>query len=244
MHSFLYENNKFVNYSTEHYISVIIFLIIGILFIYIGKYKLKTIDAKYNFITGILLFVFLFQIGKIFVKLYTGTFDMTEDLPLHLCNLSPMFLLLAYYFRSRLAWSIFFLWIMSGTFQSLFTPTLHDSFPQYEWWRYWIVHAWLSTGVFYGIFVFNYRMKFKDIFYALFWLNVLSFTIMFIDMKIGANYMFMLGKPDTTTLYNILSEWPNYILELEPLALLLFGILYLPFFIYDRFFVKKKALNV
>jgi hypothetical integral membrane protein (TIGR02206 family) len=240
MDSFLYANNNFVKYSAEHYISVIIFLIIGILFIYIGKHKLKTINAKYNFITYIMLFVLITQIGKVLGKKYTGTFDITEDLPLHLCNMAPLFLFFAYYFRSRLAWSVFFLWIMAGTFQSLFTPTLHDSFPQYEWWRYWIIHAWLVTGAFYGIVVFNYRMKFKDIFISLFWLNILSFTIMFINMKIGANYMFMLGKPDTETMYDILSEWPYYILELEPLALFLFGILYLPFFIVKKINEKKS----
>ncbi|HHH53221.1 MAG TPA: TIGR02206 family membrane protein [Bacteroidetes bacterium] len=241
MDSILYENNSFTNYSLEHYISVLIFLLLGIFFIYIGKNKLKSEDSKFNFITLILLFVFLVQIGKIFVKKYIGIFDLTEDLPLHLCNMSPLFLLLAYYFRSRLAWSIFFLWIMSGTFQSLITPTLHQSFPQYEWWRYWIIHAWLVTGAFYGIFVFGYRVKFKDIFYALFWLNVLSFTIMYINTKIGANYMYMLGKPDGETMYNILSEWPDYILQLEPLALAFFLVIYLPFFIVKK--LSKKTSN-
>ncbi len=244
MHSFLYENNNFVKYSAEHIFAVIIFLTIGVFFIFIGKKRLKSIDAKYNFITWILVFVFLTQVGKIFVKKYTGTFDLTQDLPLHLCNMSPLFLLLAYYFRSRLAWSVFFLWIMSGTFQSLFTPTLHDSFPQYEWWRYWIIHAWLVTGAFYGIVVFNYRIRFKDIFIGLFWLNVLSFTIMFINMKIGANYMFMLGKPDTKTLYSILSEWPYYIIELEPMALFLFGIIYLPFYIVKKISSKRNTVNI
>ena len=61
---------------------------------------------------------------------------------------------------------------------------------------------------------------------------------MYINIKIGANYMYMLGKPDGKTLYNVLSEWPNYILELEPLALAFFLVIYSPFYIIAKF--KKQ----
>lgn len=234
MHAFLYENNKFLNYTFEHFISVVIFLIIGIFFIYFGKYKIKEVKNQYMFIISILLFVFIFQVAKIVVMKYTGVFDVTTDIPLHLCNTAPFFLLTAYFFKSRLAWGIFFLWIMSGTFQSLFTPTLHQSFPHYEWWRYWIVHAWLVTGAFYGIFVFGFKIKFKDIFISLFWLNILAFIVYRIDIYMGANYMYMVAKPDGKTLYNALGDWPIYILQLEFLAIFFFSIIYLPFYIIEK----------
>ena len=235
MNGFFKDNNAFVNYTAEHYLSVIIFLIIGIVFILIGKYKLKG-NQKYSFIVLILSFVFFFQVIKIFVMQYKGVFDIKTDIPLHLCNMSPLFLLLAYYFRSRLAWSIFFLWIMSGTFQSLITPTLHQSFPNYEWWRYWIIHAWLVTGAFYGIFVFGYKMRFKDIFKALLWLNVLAFVVFLINTQLGSNYMYMQGKPEGKTLYNALLDWPYYIIQLEFLAIFFFSLIYLPFY-----FMSKKV---
>jgi len=235
MNGFFQDNNAFVNYTAEHYLSVIIFLIIGIAFILIGKYKLKG-NQKYSFIVLILSFVFFFQVIKIFVMQYKGVFDIKTDIPLHLCNMSPLFLLLAYYFRSRLAWSIFFLWIMSGTFQSLITPTLHQSFPNYEWWRYWIIHAWLVTGAFYGIFVFGYKIRFKDIFKALLWLNVLAFVVFLINTQLGSNYMYMQGKPEGKTLYNALLDWPYYIIQLEFLAIFFFSLIYLPFY-----FMSKKV---
>jgi len=235
MNGFFQDNNAFVNYTAEHYLSVIIFLIIGIAFILIGKYKLKG-NQKYSFIVLILSFVFFFQVIKIFIMQYKGVFDIKTDIPLHLCNMSPLFLLLAYYFRSRLAWSIFFLWIMSGTFQSLITPTLHQSFPNYEWWRYWIIHAWLVTGAFYGIFVFGYKMRFKDIFKALLWLNVLAFVVFLINTQLGSNYMYMQGKPEGKTLYNALLDWPYYIIQLEFLAIFFFSLIYLPFY-----FMSKKV---
>jgi len=235
MNGFFQDNNAFVNYTAEHYLSVIIFLIIGIVFILIGKYKLKG-NQKYSFIVLILSFVFFFQVIKIFIMQYKGVFDIKTDIPLHLCNMSPLFLLLAYYFRSRLAWSIFFLWIMSGTFQSLITPTLHQSFPNYEWWRYWIIHAWLVTGAFYGIFVFGYKMRFKDIFKALLWLNVLAFVVFLINTQLGSNYMYMQGKPEGKTLYNALLDWPYYIIQLEFLAIFFFSLIYLPFY-----FMSKKV---
>ena len=230
MDSFLVANSQFRNYTTEHYLSVALFLAIGILFIYIGQNYLKK-DQKYRFIFGLMLFIFFFQVIKVPLYMYTGVFNYRVDLPLHLCNISPIFMFFAYFFRSRIAWSIFFLWIMAGTFQSLLTPTLTESFPHYEWWRYWIIHVWLVTGAFYGIFVLGYRIKFKDMFYSLFWLNVLAFAVYFINVQIGANYMYMSGKPDGKTMYDLLGDWPLYILQLEFVALLLFSIIYLPFYL-------------
>lgn len=241
MNSFLTPNNQFHNYTLEHFLSVIIFLIIGFVFIYIGRNKLKN-DQKHKFITYLMLFIFLFQLLKIPVYYSIGKFDIKEHLPLHLCNIAPFFMFFAYFFRSRIAWSIFFMWIMAGTFQSLLTPTLTESFPHYEWWRYWIIHAWLVTGALYGIFVLGYRMKFKDMFISLFWLNVLSFSVYFINIAIGANYMYMVAKPDGTTMYSLLSDWPYYILQLEFVALLLFSILYLPFYISGRY-IKKSYIG-
>ena len=165
MDGFLIFNNQFKNYSTEHLVSVIVFIIIGIMFIYLGRDYLRN-EARHRFIILLMLFIFLVQLAKIPVYIYAGIFDYREHLPLHLCNISPVFMLFAYFFRNRLAWSVFFLWIMAGTFQSLFTPTLTESFPHFEWWRYWIIHVWLVTGAFYGILVLGYKMRFKDIFYG------------------------------------------------------------------------------
>ncbi len=234
MDSFLIANNQFKNYTPEHYLSVILFLIIGIFFIYAGRTWLKS-EKKHIFIYGLMLFIFLFQVAKVPIYMYVGIFNHTTDLPLHLCNISPIFMFLAYYFKNRLAWSVFFLWIMAGTFQSLLTPTLTESFPHYEWWRYWIIHVWLVTGAFYGIFVLGYRMKFKDIFYGLFWINILAFSVYFIDVIIGANYMYMVAKPDGKTMYDLLGDWPYYILQLEFVALLLFSLIYLPFYLFTAF---------
>lgn len=230
MGSFLKPNGHFVNYTTEHYISVFIFILIGIGFIIIGQKILKG-DTKRKFITSILFLMFAFQVSKVFIYQYLGIFNIQTDLPLHLCNMMPLFLGLAYYFNSRLWWSISFTWIMAGTFQSLITPTLTESFPHYEWWRYWIIHCWLVTGAFYGILVFGFRIRFRDVFFSLFWLNVLSFTVYFIDRQIGANYMYMVSKPDGKTMYDLLSAWPTYILQLEFIALAFFFVFYLPFYI-------------
>ena len=233
MSDFLTDNNNFINYTFEHYIAVFIFIIIGIGFNIYGK-RIRNEKKQRLFIISILAFVFLFQVAKIFVMQYKGVFDLTTDLPLHLCNMAPFFLLSAYYSKSRLAWSVIFLWIMSGTFQSLLTPTLHQSFPNYEWWRYWIVHAWLVTGSFYGIVVFGYRMKFKDIFISLLGLNILAFTIYFVNIYLGSNYMYMQGKPDGKTLYNVLWDYPRYIIQLEFIALFFFSLIYLPFYLLKK----------
>ena len=46
--------------------------------------------------------------------------------------------------------------------------------------------------------------------------------------------MFMVAKPDGKTMYDLLGDWPYYILQLEFVALLLFSLIYLPFYLAEK----------
>ena len=61
------------------------------------------------------------------------------------------------------------------------------------------------------------------------------FVIVFTaDLLTGENYGFLLHKPEAFSLLSFLSDWrPLYLLQMHGLALLFFGLLYLPFAIVD-----------
>jgi hypothetical integral membrane protein (TIGR02206 family) len=237
MNAFLQDNYGFVNYGTEHFVSFILFLLIGILFIvYARKTHKKELADKLHLL--FIVFYLIAQITKPLLKLYLGTFDKHDDLPLHLCNLMPAFLLWAFYQPNQRVFKIFSFWILAGSFQSLLTPTLENSFPHFEYFRYWLVHSGITISVFYGFFVKKWRLTIRDGWISLFWLNVFAFTIYFINTLIGSNYFYMNGKPPGTTFYSLLGDWPWYIVQLEFVAILLFGIIVLPFYVQERFTKK------
>jgi hypothetical integral membrane protein (TIGR02206 family) len=233
MDSFLFNNNNFQPSSTEHVISVLIFTLIGLAMILYGS-RLRSQQAKRTLLLYFSFGIFLSQLAKVGLMLIVGTFDATRDLPFHLCNIAPIILWTAYYLNNRKVWGVIFLWIMAGTLQANFTPTLEQSFPHFEWFRYWIIHVWLVIALLYGMVNLGYRLRFMDIFRSLLWLNVFAAVIYPVNLLLDANYLYLMQKPDGRTLFDLLGNWPVYILQIELVAILLFSLLYLPFYLNAR----------
>lgn len=228
MSQFYIDNFNFIRYSSEHYLSIGISFILFSTILYLGIAK-KNEQSQRRFLIGFCLWLFGVQMMKLFIKLYLGNFDHTEDLPLHLCNFLPLLFAFSLFTKRRIYWAICFLLIMTGTAQSLVTPTLIHSFPHYEAFRYWIIHMGLVLVVFVPLIIWRYRLQIKDIFWGWVSINVLAFSVYGINEILGSNYMYMQGKPPGDTIYTILGPWPWYILTLEFVSVLLFTIVYLPF---------------
>lgn len=231
---FFLDNDQWVNYTTQHYVSFLVWASLGACFIWYAHNKLSNND-QHKALLFFCIFLWIVQYAKIFIRLYLGTFNYKVDLPLELCNMIPIFMTFAVWKRSRKWWGILFLWVISGTFQANLTPTLHDAFPHYEYWRYWIVHMGLTIAVLYGIVVFGYRAKLRDAWRAFLGLNVVAWSMFVINKIIGANYMYMLAKPDGATLYSMLGDWPYYLIQLQILMWVLFFIILTPFWLAARF---------
>ena len=225
--SFLIDNGTFFPYTGEHFWTVLWSVLIGISIILYARRLNEDKQRRFALIFGML--ILFSQLVKIPIRIYLGVFDITEDLPLQLCNMLPFVLPFAVYFKKRLLWAILFMWVMAGTFQSLITPTLVESFPHYEYFRYWIVHCGLVALALYPIFVYGFKLKLSDVWKSLLALNILAFIMYLINLGLDSNYMYLMAKPPGRTLYDILGPWPWYILSLEFVALLLFSLLYLPF---------------
>ena len=228
--SFFQDNWTFHSYSFEHFSSLVISLLIAFLLIYLLPKRVSR-----SFVDRIMLcfslFVWISQVLKVFIKLNLENFDLLRDLPLELCNILTFLMPIVYIFRSRTLWFMIFFWIMAGTFQALVTPTLQQSFPHYEYWRYFIVHAGLVICVLYPAFQWGWTLNINHAVCSALGLNAVAFFMYHVNKFFGSNYMYVNEKPPGKTLYSLLSEWPYYILQLELVVILLFGLLLIPFYL-------------
>ena len=55
------------------------------------------------------------------------------------------------------------------------------------------------------------------------------------NQAIGSNYMFLARKPGSASLLDVLGPWPVYLVWLEVLALIMVGLMYVPYAVGDRF---------
>ncbi len=235
--AFLKDNFGFVVNSPEHFWSSSLFSLFFIICLVLSR-RFYPQPKERILLVFMCALVFIAHPMMLAGRFLSGTFDYTEHLPLHLCNIMGFLLPIALYFKNQTLWSILYYWIMLGTIQSLVTPTLEHSFPHYEYWRYFIIHAGLVLLALYPIFVYGWRLKFYHAIRAALFMNLVALVVYFIDITIGANYMFMVGHPKGNTIYNLLGEWPIYFLNLEWFMLIGFTVLTLPF--YDR----SKAVTI
>ncbi|MFZ1748540.1 MAG: TIGR02206 family membrane protein [Saprospiraceae bacterium] len=235
---FLTNKGNFINYSNEHlacFVGTLVF--IGYILYKAKNHWTPLQQRKYIFLlctAGAIT-----QLFKIVYKYYAGIFDWTTDVPLHLCNILTLILPFIMWYRWRIGWSITFFWIMAGCAQSIFTPTVSESLPHYEAIRYWLVHAVIILAGLYGWYIYKFSLTWKDALLSGIWLNLIALIIYPINNYLGSNYMYLNAKPSGETFYSLLGPWPEYIVALEVILVILFGILLIPFYIRSfRYIIK------
>lgn len=221
---FLKDNNAFVNYETEHLVSFLLCIAFIVGVIYAGK-KHWSEEKQRLYITAICAFGAFTQLFKVFYKWNAGIFDATADVPLHLCNIMTLVMPFIMWQKNKKWWGITFFWIIAGCAQSIFTPTLTESLPHYEAIRYWAVHAVIILGALYGLSVYKFDLNWMDAVRSAIGLNILAAIIYPVNVALGANYMYLNGKPPGATFYDLLGPWPDYILVLEFVVILFFALI-------------------
>jgi hypothetical integral membrane protein (TIGR02206 family) len=226
---FVTENGGFINYSWEHLFCFLGCIGFIIFILYRGKYHWNESEQRI-LITAICAFGAFTQLFKVFYKDYVGIFDPTNDYPLHLCNIMTLIMPFIMWYKWRGLWAITFFWIIAGCAQSIFTPTLTESLPHYEAVRYWAVHAVIILAAIYGWYVYGYKPTVGDAVKSAIGMNILALVLYPINVHLGANYMYLNGKPAGKTIYDLLGPWPDYILVLEVVIVVFFSIILIPFY--------------
>lgn len=239
MHNTLFtNNNSFYTGSLEHLITVILFAIAGYVLIYYSKnYLTKSQQEKIASIFAFSLSITIIVWSSI--KIYLNDFNPQTDLPLNLCNLVSLFAPILTISRKKIYFELFFFWVMAGTLQAVFTPSLEHSFPHYDFFKYWHVHAGLVVFILYITIVYNYRPTFKSVLRSFYGIQIYLVIMLVINHFLGSNYFFLNEKPVKGSMLDWFGDWPNYIFVAELIMIPFFSIFYLPFY----FLNKKETIK-
>ncbi|GGG02683.1 hypothetical protein GCM10010913_25520 [Paenibacillus aceti] len=120
---------------------------------------------------------------------------------------------------------------IAGALQALLTPNLVYGFPHFRFFHFFIAHGAIVLASLYMTWIEGYRPNWKSIVWAMLLLNIFAGAVGVVDYLIGANYMFLTHKPDTTSLLDLLGPYPYYLLVEEGIALFMFIMMYVIFFL-------------
>jgi len=222
---FLLPNNDFYLLGPQHLGAIAFFILLGYFLIRWGKKSSPVVQHRIGIVLASI--ISLSVIGYTAIKVFVGPFDVQKDLPLHLCNFLALTLPVFAVLRKYWMYEILVFWILAGTAQGVFTPDLDEGFPHYRFLKYWLEHAGLVLYIIYASAVYGMRPKFKSIFKAFGAIQIYLVLIVGVNALIGSNYLFLMRKPEHTSLLDVLGDWPYYILVEEllifPFFMLILG---------------------
>lgn len=226
-------------FGIQHGLALLFFAVVGYLIIVKAKRMSRKRQIRWGIIMAFFLSITL--ITWTCVKIYLNGFDVTEDLPLHLCNIVSLLLPLFAFYRKQWIYEILLFWILAGTSQAMITPDLINGFPHYHFLKYWIVHAGLVIFILYATFVFGMRPTVKSIFKSFVALQGYFLLMLLVNKGLGSNYFFISHKPEQGSLLDYFGDWPYYILVSELILFPYFFLIYLPFHLARKRVISQKV---
>lgn len=150
-------------------------------------------------------------------------------LPMHMCDWAAFLCVGAMWLRKQWMAELAYFWGVGGTFQGLVTPNLAYGFPHPMYLSFFMLHSGVVIAAIYTVLGLGMRPRRNSFLLAWAALHVYMVVAIAVNAITGENFGFLRAKPDAGSLFDLLGPWPWYILALEPVVLLIFGLLYLPF---------------
>ena len=255
-----------ISLNSKYYYHNIISYFMLLVWVYIAYkgYKSKNHILTYkisSFIIVIcLLQEFLDYINRIFLD-SNYLFSIQRDLPfLHFCQVSFYFSILClfltkeksigdkkYSFNQFLFDSAFLLGL-SGALQSIITPDFENINNIIGVICFQLQHSLIILNVIWLMSAYNYRLKFKGVCLTYLLINFIAPIALLINNYLGqnsvgvsANYFYVNELPKVDNYFlNFVSQHPSpdFILYIQPIFIIYFTSLYIPFFILNK--IKNK----
>ena len=170
-----------------------------------------------------------------YLYLLADPYDWRETIPLHMCDLSEIFLIWFLLGGPKFLYICAFFWGLGGATRAILTPDISHHDLNYIF--FMIGHGMIIVGIMYATVSLGNRPYAKDI------LKVSAITafillpiVYVINMLLGepANFWYLMAKPDGASLMDVFPEPPMHLLVTTPIAIAVFYLIYIPYFIKDR----------
>lgn len=231
MDLFFLRESVFESYSAQHLLPVILVSVFGLWLILFARGK--DTARQYRILFYLSLIPCIGTLLKYPFIFANGSFDLKEDLPLHLCRFIAVLAPLVALWKNRFWMGVFYFWILVGTLQANITPDVEFGFPHWSYFAYWMMHTVLVIVAFYYIFVLKIKIGWRDLGHAFIMMNVFILATLAINFMLDSNYMYTMAKPPVRTMLDLLGPWPVYLVSGQLLVLVLFALVLLPLKIRD-----------
>jgi hypothetical integral membrane protein (TIGR02206 family) len=171
-----------------------------------------------------------------------GLWDVQTSLPLELCSFTQLFSIIMLFKRNRILYPFVFFAGIGGAMQAMITPNLQYPFPHFIFFYFFFVHIAIILAPLYLTWIENYRPTWRSIGITMVLLNICVLFVGIINIFLKSNYMFLMHKPETASILDVLGVYPYYLVSEEFFALFIFVLMYSFFLIKPMKFFKKNSI--
>ena len=227
--------NPFILFGTTHIVTIIAITLVSIFLPLI--YKTKSEYQKSIMTKAIAFVIFCHVIISPYKDLYLldNPYNWREVLPFHMCDLSEIFLIFFLLGGPSILYKCAFFWGLAGATMAIITPDIE--FLDLDYAFFMIGHGMIIIGIMYATVALNNRPYAKDIVTVSLITALILLPITYlINYILGepANYWYLMQKPAGASLMDAFPEPPYHLLVTTPLAILMFCLIYIPYFVKDR----------
>lgn len=207
---------------------MILFTVISsLLFCILGKYfHLIDSSKKFDKVSGI-IFLLTYALYNVYY-FQPEAFKWSNSLPLQLCDMIAALSIVVLIFPTRKVSIVIFFSAIPITTQAIITPTGIQDPSTFRFWLYWLLHSGIIAVSSYDFFIRKFKPQIKDFIY------VIIFDLAYVALVLPINLIFdwnygYIGdsKPNVKTMIDTLGPWPQRIVFMIGIALILQFCMYL-----------------
>jgi hypothetical integral membrane protein (TIGR02206 family) len=224
---------EFHAYSAEHLVAIFLTIVLPFALAALVR-RMQSPRVERVIVLCILLALLVNYFCYMFFVRYLQDLTWQQMLPMQMCDWAMVVIMVALWTGHPRWFEVAYFWGIGGTLQAILTPNLRYGFPDLRFISFFVAHSGIIIGVVFLMLTRRLRPYPISIVRVFLWSEVYFVVAMIVDQLTGVNYGFLLHKPEAFSLLSLLSNsWPLYLLEMHVLALVFFGMLYLPFTISD-----------
>ncbi|NDV82720.1 TIGR02206 family membrane protein [Bacteroides sp. 51] len=209
--------------------SMVLFVIVLAIFISIAGARLKRTGHLQPFSKGFGISLLGLWIAYNIYYFLPANFKLDTSLPLHVCDFMAIIASISLIKPNKRTSALLYFCALALTSQAIITPTGNQDPTTFRFWLFWFLHGGIISAAIYDLVVRSYRPVFKDYLFVVGCDLLYVALILPLDIIFGWNYGFIGNiKPDTPTIIDALGPWPQRLIWMVGLVVIVQFIMYLP----------------
>ncbi len=226
-----YDSTSFNLYSKSHMTSLVIIGAI-ILGMFLMREHIQKNRRKVGLGIGIMLIIQQFLMYSWYIT--SGNFTWQESLPLYLCRVTTILCIIMILRESYAFFEVAYFWGMSGSVMALITPDPGFEFPHVMFVQFFMGHGGMLISILFMMCFYKFEPKLSSLKKTINWTIVYFVGVEMVNYAIGANYSYLRSKPLSKSPLDYLPPYPYYVPILAIIAVGIFSLWYIPFYIRDK----------